>query len=297
VPPDVPEVFLPVDAGASGSDIAYEPRLVGVAKVTFVDTRKGLEAGEEITLLATIKDGPMPVDWSEAAPLEIGGDALSSEPAGNARFAELPEGAGDAKSYARWSKSFADWIYRNRRYDLLKSPGLGEISKPGESERDFRIRLADRAREERDRQLEKLRLKYASKFRTLRDRIRTAEAAVARESDQAGSAKMQTAISFGATLLSAVMGRSPLTSTTIGKATTAARGVGRATQQARDVDRAREKLEAYQQQLEDLEAEFQRAGEDVRAQLDPTTELLDTVTLKPRKTDIDVRLVALAWTP
>ena len=50
-----------------------------------------------------------------------------------------------------------------------------------------------------------------------------------------------TAISFGATLLSAVLGRSPLSATTVGKATTAARGVGRASRQAlcstRDAER------------------------------------------------------------
>ncbi len=295
VPPDVLEVFLPVDT--DDPDPMYRPRLIGMANVTFVDTRKGLEAGEQLALMTSFEDGPLPVDWAAAEPAEVGEDALADTPVPRARFADLPDGAADAKSYARWRKSFSDWIYRNRRYELLKSPSLREISRPGESERDFRIRLADRAREERDRQLEKLRLKYASKFRTLRDRIRSAEAAVERESDQASGAKMQTAISLGATLLSAVLGRSPLSSTTIGKATTAARGAGRASRQARDVDRAREKLEAYQQQLEDLEAEFQQAGEQVRQSLDPMLEVLDTVVLKPRRADVDVRLVALAWTP
>ncbi len=297
VPPDVPEVFLPPDADRADRSIAYRPRLLGMANVTFVDTRKGLEAAEEITLLATIEDGPLPVDWSEAHLSDIRDDVFADGPGDNASFDDLPDRAADVKSYARWRKSFADWIYRNRRYELMKSATLREISKPGESERDFRIRLSDRARQERDRQLEKLRLKYASKFRTLRDRIRNAEATVQRESDQASGAKMQTAISFGATLLSAVLGRSPLSSTTVGKATTAARGVGRASRQARDVDRAMEKLEAYRQQLEDMDAEFQGAGEEVRARLDPMTEVLDTVALKPRKTDIDVRLVALAWMP
>jgi hypothetical protein len=202
-----------------------------------------------------------------------------------------------SKHYTAWRKSLEDWLYRTRRYELFKSPALGEISEPGERERDFRIRLGDRAREERDLQLEKLRKKYASKFRTLRDRIRRAEAAVERERGQATGATMQTAISLGTTLLSAVLGRSPLSSTTIGKATTTARGASRASQQARDVARARDNLEAYRQQLAELEAAFQADGEAVRRQLDPLTEQLETVTLKPRRTDVDVQLVALAWAP
>jgi hypothetical protein len=302
----VPQVFLHGGPGTGGAPTRYQPRLLGLANVAFVDTRKGLEAHEKLALLAAIGDDPVALEWDDAAPAELADDEPAGDDwraAGNdasaagAAFAPLPGPATDAKRYARWSKAFADWIYRRRRYELFKSPSLGEISRPGESERDFRIRLTDRAREERDAQLDALRNKYASKFRTLRDRIERAELAVQREKHQAGDAKVQAAISFGSTLLSAVLGRSPLTSGTLGKATTTARGASRASRQADDVRRARAQLEGYREQLEALETEFHQAADEVRVRLDPTMEQFETVTLKPRKSDIDVRLVALAWVP
>lgn len=67
---------------------------------------------------------------------------------------------------------------------------------------------------------------------------------------------MQTAISFGATILSAVLGRKTFSSTTVGRATTAARGVGRASKQADDVRRARDDVAAYHDKLREIEGEL-----------------------------------------
>jgi hypothetical protein len=224
-------------------------------------------------------------------------DDLSDEPFGPARFGELPAKASSPKSYTSWKKSLKDWIYRNRRHELLKSPTVKEVSQQGESERDFRIRISDKMSEERDLQVEKLRNKYGSKFNTLRDRIRRAEMAVQREKEQASSARTQTFISLGSTLLSAVLGRNTISSTTVGKATTTARGVGRASKQHQDVAIARQNLEAYQAQLQELDLELQMEVDKLRAKLDPMSEELQVLTLKPRKTDIDVRLLALGWAP
>ena len=204
---------------------------------------------------------------------------------------------GNAKNYRQWEKDLDDFLYRTRRYDLFKCEDLGEYSEPGESERDFRIRLAERAREERDLEIEKLRRKYESKIRTLEDRVRRAEQKVERERQEASSAKMQSAISFGATILSAVFGRKVLSSTNIGRASTAARGFDRASKQRQDVTRAEEDMFAYQEQLEDLERQLQDEIDHIADKLDPLTVPLETIQLKPRKTDIEIRLLALAWIP
>jgi hypothetical protein len=94
-----------------------------------------------------------------------------------------------------------------------------------------------------------------------------------------------------------VLGRKTLSTTTIGKATTAARGAGRAAKQSQDVGRALQNVEAYKAQLQDLEVQFQSEVERLRAELDPMKEELQVLTLKPRKADVDVKLLALAWAP
>lgn len=119
----------------------------------------------------------------------------------------MPSEAGKVKSYGIWSRSFADWLFKNQKIELFKSPSLKTLSKPNESERDFRIRLQEASREERDQLVERLRQKYAPKIAALEERIRRAEQAVAREEEQAKQQKLQTAISFGTALLGAFLGK------------------------------------------------------------------------------------------
>ncbi len=109
--------------------------------------------------------------------------------------------------YAAWEKAFARWLAQNARVELLRHPTLGITSRPGESERDFRIRLQLDARAARDAAVDAVRRKYASKAASLAERLRRAEQAVEREQQQASDQKVQTAVSMGATVLGALFGR------------------------------------------------------------------------------------------
>ena len=56
-------------------------------------------------------------------------------------------------------------------------------------------------------------------------------------------------------------------------------------------------MDAYKQQLEDLNAQFQAESDAMEGKIDPLTESLESVVIRPKKTDIIVQLVALAWAP
>ncbi len=98
-------------------------------------------------------------------------------------------------------------------------------------------------------------------------------------------------------MLGALFGRKAISTTTLGRATTAARTAGRTMKQAGDVGRAKETLGAVDQQIQDLDAELQADLAASAAASDPATEKLETVTLRPKKTDITIRRVALVWVP
>ena len=108
---------------------------------------------------------------------------------------------------------------------------------------------------------------------------------------------MQTAVSWGATILSALLGRKTIRVGTVGRAATAARRMGRQQKQAADVSRAERRLGRYEDQLQELEHEVELEQELISDKFDPQLEELETIQLKPRKTDIDIRTVALGWAP
>lgn len=293
--PDITQYYIPARSSQdANTTLSYHPMLLGAAEIHYSKS-KTIDMTEQVTLLAAINDGPIDLDWDQATAVDLPLEDLESEPQAGAQFTEVPAKASKAKSYGTWRKDFASWLYRNQRLELFESPNLDIASNPGESERDFRVRLQQLAREQRDQAVEKLRQKYTGKFAQLEDRKRRAEQAVAREAEQAKDQKYQTAISFGATLLSSFMGRK--SGGVLGRATTAARGVSRTMRQTDDVERAEENVAAVSQRLADLEAEFRAEAETLERSFDPTTEQLDTVSLKPTKANINVKLLTLVWAP
>src|SRR5215471_4952937 len=210
LPPEVSQYFVPVrGSAASGTTLTYQPMLLGASEIQYTDS-ESVDVTRPLTLLVSIATGPIAVDWSNATTVDLPAEDLEKSPSESGQFAELPTPASKAKNYDAWRKDLSAWIYRNQKLELFESSALKVCSNPGESERDFRIRLQQLAREQRDQMVEKLRQKYASKIGALEEKKRRAEQAVDREADQAKAQKMQTAISFGATLLSSLLGRKTL---------------------------------------------------------------------------------------
>jgi hypothetical protein len=108
---------------------------------------------------------------------------------------------------------------------------------------------------------------------------------------------VQTAISVGATVLGALFGRKAVSTSTIGRATTAARSAGRTMKQAGDVQRAEESAGAIREQIQALETELNDELSARSAASDPITEKLETLALRPKKSDITVKAVRLVWRP
>jgi hypothetical protein len=120
---------------------------------------------------------------------------------------------------------------------------------------------------------------------------------VEREKAQATQQKLSTAISFGATLLSALTGRKAVSQSTLGRAATTARGASRTMKEAQDVARAAESVEALARQLGELQALLDQETAEVKASADPMAEELEPCEVRPKKADISVSLVSLAWFP
>ena len=271
--------------------------LLGAASVRFADAKTKVDVTQTIVLLTPINDDAVPVDWAEAQAVEVDPNDLERNPAGAAEFAPLPPAASQAKNYPNWQKDFINAIYGSRKVTLLRSTTYKEISRIDEGEGDFRVRLTQASREQRDAAVAKLRAKYEPKMAALNERIRRAEQAVEREAGQARQAKISSFLSIGTTLLGAFLGKKAVTATNISKAGTAMRSVGRASEQSGDVARADETVEAIKQQLAGLDAQFRAEADAVESGNDPASESFETIELRPNKTNISVKIVALAWTP
>ncbi len=298
LPSEIPQYYLPLRGATPASpNLVYRAGVLAAATVNFVSTGTGASASTRIRRIAEAPETALALNWEKATELEATLEDLDREPYPGATFAPLPAAMAKVASYRSWGGDFADWAFRTETVEILKSPGFKLSSDPGETEDDFRARLSKAADQQRDEQSEKLKKQFSTKKAALEQKLLKAEQTREREAEQAKGRKMQTAISFGATILSMFTGRKKLSSTTLGKATTAMRDVGRSMDQGGDVKRAEESIEALKQKLADLETEEQEALEALESKIDPESETLEKVLMRPRKSDITVDSLGLVWMP
>ena len=297
LPPNISDYFLPI-RGIQSVDrkIIYMPKLLGIAKLNFQNPKSKVSTSHMTSYLTQITSNPIPVKWETAEQIEIPSEDLEKTPQVNTLYADLPAPAAQLSSYTSWNRDFSDWLYGTQTLELFTSPSLKESSNPTETEKDFRVRLQQLARENRDEATELLRKKYVTKTATLEERLRKAKQAADKQVDQAKKAKYQTAISVGSALLGAFTGRK-ISQSSIGRATTAMHSASRSIEQTKDVTRAEETIESITKQIQDLQAEFNAEVASLEEKLDIQTEKFETIVIKPRKSDINVQFVSLVWAP
>jgi phage host-nuclease inhibitor protein Gam len=291
VPPGVDQYFAPGKAGAT-----YSPMVLGVADVRFTDPKSGVDVTRKAAAVTAITSDPIPVDWDNAVDAGFDVDQLSKDQPPQAAFADLPA-ASKAKNYDDWSKTFVTWVSTSQQVTIYRSAASGLASNGLESEGDFRARLQHASREKRDQKIADLRQQYAPKVASLEDRLRRAQQAVEKEKSQATGQWIQAGISIAGSVLGMLTSRKTVSVTNLGRVTTAARGMGRGMQQYEDVGRAKDTVEGVQQQIDATNTELQSKVDAIDTNYDPQTEKLDTVAVKPKRTGINVQLLALAWVP
>lgn len=298
LPPEISQFYTPIRSNQPGqSSLLYHPMIFGSAMVYYLDAKAGISTQHPLAFFAEFPEEGFDVNWNESIPVDLQTTDLEKFPDEDGVYASFPGTAVKGKNYDRWNKALSDSLFRNQTLKLLKSPSAQELSHPSETERDFRIRVQQTVREKRDQLIAKLRERYAPKLNALQERIRKAEQSVAREAEQASQQKVQTAISFGTTILGAIFGRKKLSTSSIGRATTAARGVGKSMKESQDIDRAQENVEVLRKQYQDLEEELRLEVETATTTLDSVTEDLETVELKPTKANIKVQMISFVWAP
>lgn len=290
VPPDVPEFFVPTLR--TGAELTYLPHLLGAADVTYLSKTQGVDESRRILRLLAPRGGVAPPDWRESDELAVDLDRLEHAPAEGASFGTLLD-APTAAGMKTWRGLFNTYLRSHVPLTLLRSEAAGLTSKPGESERDFRSRVALAAREGRDAAKQKIRDRYTAKVKTLENRLLRAEQAIEREGQQVRQKRIDAAVTVGTAILGGLLGRRSVSTTRVG---TAMRSVSRMGKETGDVARAQETAAQVGAEL----AELQGRLEEELAKIDagpgadaPLTE----VAVRPRASDVHVHFVALAWVP
>ena len=296
LPPDLEQYFVPIE-GQLPERVAYAPVLLAHVRAGLHNARHKVNMERAGLLAFPLVEGAAPIVWDGALDLVIEAAELVAEAETSGDFREVPGEILKPGQSKKTRHRLVRWIRSERPLKLLKSPTLGLVSTPEESEGEFRARLQLAGNQRRDQAVEKLKARYESKATTLNNRLLRAQQAVERESQQARQKKLDVAVSVGTAILGAVFGRRALSTTSAGRIGTAVKGYGRTRKEAGDVARAKETVAAVQQQLEELAADFDAAVAKLDAAFDAQAETLTEVIIRPKLSDIHVELMGLGWLP
>ena len=287
LPPEIPQVYLAAE-GATGS---YRPALLADLRIHYAVPAQDLDLWERVRLLVPF-DGDRPLyDEARELPAERG---VVAGPVPGARFAALPDEAGRPARYAAWGREIVKHAHRERPLSLSRCVALGLVSKPGETDGAFRARLRERLREKRDEALDALRDRYERRLDEAKRRVAAARARAEREGEQYRDQKLQTAVSVGASVLGALFGRRR---GGLGGATTAARAASRAVRERGDIARAEDTARDAESAAAALEEELTAKLDELRASLAEDALVVEPLEVAPRKGDLTLDRVALAWEP
>ncbi len=296
LPPGIREVFLsPRHAVPLDGVVHYRPAILGRGRVRFAKPAARIDVLREVICLAPAGDSVGESAWEQADQFA---EAPEIEPAPRTgTFASLPSALTGPKGYASLATALKSHLGRTSRLVLWAVHEVDAVSRPDETEADFRVRITQKVREWRDAEIDRVRDRSAAKLVSLTDRIDRARQKVERERAEAQNKSMQTYVSIGSAVLGALLGRKAATSTNIGRAATSMRSASRSARQQADVVHAEESLATLEERRQTIEDEVAAELERIRLETSPERIRLEEMEIPARKTDIAVDDVVLAWVP
>jgi hypothetical protein len=312
--PDVTQVYLPVVVSDQAAlrylgqetkrsiepeqiHLVYEAAILSSSSVRFADRKRQLDENLEKVLLAPAPERVDGVDWSLAEPLtfttrDLRQEAEPMPPEQGPFFSSAPEGSNSARELAGIKKGLADWLYYNSRLTIQVHEELGVSQAPRESEREFKIRLQQVARERRDAEVDKLEVGFERQISRLEEKLRKTERELAADEADYNARKQQEWVGIGESVLSWVLGRR--NTRVLSSAASRRRMTSNAGQ---ELEENREEIADLKQEIVNLEQQLKEQSEEITLKWDSLLDDLSETELAPRRTDIDVKLVALAWLP
>lgn len=283
--------------GSPKRRMLYYPAALGMASIRFLDRKLGIDETRDYSLLLPGGDKPALMSWRDSVKVDVGPRDLEDQAAPGALFvADLPEPLANTKGLAKLEGDLADLLYRDEYLTLAYNPTLKLYAKSGESERDFRARCQQAAREVRDEEVDKIRERYAPKIKRIEDRLADQQLELQSEKDKARGRVVEEGLSGLATVAGflGVFGSKSRSLRSLSTAATKRRMTSTADSAIKETEADIARMEADAARLKsDLEGECA----DVSKQYEEAADDVQSTKIIAKKTDVDVQLVTLAWAP
>ncbi len=300
--PEIPQYFLPPTRVVTDTAaVVYQPQLLGVLTIHYEDSKSEVRETAQHAFITPFSEGAIAVDWRHASepfaqrPEQLA--LIDDQGLEGAHFIAPLSAATQKKYYKDWQKALTLWVRQNCPLEVLTEARLKLYSRVGESESQFRQRIAVAVHEARDHEMDKLRQQMHKKLTSLENKLQRAENKVDKEQAQASNKTMEAMISAGTALFSAFLGRKVVSATNarrLGSSLNKARG---AMNERNDIAIAEQQMKQIQEAIDELSQQFETEQAKLISQYDIQGITLDSVAIYPKASGIEVTAFGLGWQP
>ncbi len=272
--------------------LLYVPAVLGMGRLHFIDRTRNVNESEDFALLAQAPRSGALLTWDQAQTLDLADRDLRQEPEPKAYFDELPGSINESPQYTALRRNLDDYLYHNSTVTLLYSPLADAYSHPSESEREFRMRLQQVAREKRDEEIDRITKRFQTNIDRIAERLRRRETDLAKREADVAARRRETVVSVGETVLGMFLGsrRTRVASTALSKQRMASQASLRVQEAAADVEK-------LQQDIASLEEELEQEVTAIRSRWEDALIELEEYDVRPRRQDVRISIFGLAWAP
>ena len=302
------QVFLPVEISPGKAlqqintttskeklSLVYEPVLIALAKVSLLSRKMNYTSQKTLSFLIKPDSADILLDWKNYQISPIDPEELSASREPESYFSgNFPEDWANRASMRSIIKDFKDFLYYNTIQSIPVNNTLKLYAKPDESAEQFQVRYSTKIKEQRDAEVNKLKEQVQKKLQRLTTKLKKEERELEEDQNDFKSRKSEELLSAGESIIGllGIFGRRRSSA------------LSSATRKRRMTRRAKEDIEESKDEIKRLETEIQRLEDNTREKAEAIVEKWEAIAnnntifeIKPRRTDVQVELVALAWLP
>jgi hypothetical protein len=273
----------------------FEPYLVANATIRYYNAKRAIDIEEEFYYKYPIDVRDKEIPWEDGEKNEDDFELYEINYTENATFAQIPRFISEADDFSDLEKEFKEYLYHQKLLTLYKAPSLKLESEVDENLESFKIRVADRVREEKDEAMEKLKTKFDKKKLSLDKKYQRAIEKLEKEEADVSSRTTDTVLAFGMTILDAFLGRSTVKRSTASRAGTALRNARKIYSEKDDVEFAEKRVIEAEEAIELLAQELEAEVEKIDQEFESENFKVEEFYIKPRRSDIYDVETLLLW--
>ena len=287
---NIKQYFLDTNINAA---TPFYPYLCSSAEVRFYNQKRSIDLVEKLEFQLELEESQNTLNWEDSREEAYQGFITNINT--NAEFTKLPKIILESKSLKEFEKSLSDYLYNSKRIELFSCKSLKLESKLNQTKQEFLVEIEDTLKELKDESQKKLEDKFELKLDRLEDKLNRLEMKLQKEQSDVSSKTTDTILDIGLAVIGAFFGRKTLSSTNIRRGASAFKKGKGVLKEKDDVENVENLIENVESDIEELNIELQNEIVKIEDSLDIQNYEITSLFIKPRRSDIAIKDIALLW--